>query len=116
DCGHHRPRPGGLAQDGAAAAILGRLRLAPRRRDHGAGLQLHGPLRCDAGAPAVETTAGDQLRNISAVGVGALRREPFLNDGLPRTISVSPRTSRRSSKNARLARLDSPPELLRTYV
>ena len=39
---HHRPRAGGLAEDGAAAAVLDRLCVAARRRDHGAGVELHG--------------------------------------------------------------------------
>ena len=55
----------GLAEDGAAAAALDRLRLAARRRDHGAGVELHRALRRAARAPAVEASARNRLRRCS---------------------------------------------------
>ncbi len=69
---HHRADAGGLAEDGAAAAAVDRLRLADRRRHHGAGVELHRDLRRAARAPAVEAAARDRLRAVSAAGRGAL--------------------------------------------
>ena len=77
---HHRPGVGGLAADGAAAAVLDRLCLAAGRRDHGAGVELHGVLRRAARAPAVEAPVGDRLRPVSAAGLGALRRQPVSSE------------------------------------
>ena len=69
---------GGLAADGAAAAVLDRLRVAARRCPHGAGVELHRALRRAARPPAVEAPAGDRLRLLSAAGLGALRRQSIL--------------------------------------